>query len=754
MLVLSALALGQSGSIAGTVTDVSGAVVQGAEVTATNTGTNASRTATTSDTGSFSLTDLTVGTYQITVKQTSFKTFRLGAVELSVAQVLTVNPKLEAGATSEEVQVTADKAAIELDSTQISNLVDQRQMVSLPLITRNPYQLVLLSPGTSQTDNSAGGFSVNGARGRNNNFLLDGVDNNDTSVPGGQGGVLTANPDSTEEFRVITDNFNAEFGRNTGAIIDVITKSGSNALHGGAYYFGRWNGFGGARDYFNPGTGPNAGPMNPYIRNQFGFSVGGPIIKNKTFFFFNDEMDRFRTSLTNQATVPTQAFLNGQFNYTYTNDLGATTTVPVDLTPGGANNGTSANNGGGPSLGLDPTIARVLATYPVVAPSQSANGISGNVFFPSTSVQSSYTPTIKIDHKINDRESLNLRYGYNHVFDPDGSHSDILPGGIGAIASKSISEGLSAQLTSTLTNNLLNNFQFGWNHIYATFYLGTTTTNALDAPGGVDSFGNGWDYALNPFTSFGSTTLGGSNGQNRKTGTVSYTDSLTWVRGSHTMKFGGDFRNVTESGFDNFSSRRQITLDPEATFDFDPGNLINAPSDNSDAANRDLVDASDAYWGYVIQDAQQQFFNKTGSRVGTDDKVFKQHELDFFAQDSWKIRPNLTLSFGLRYQYNGVPYETSGNLSNLLRGTQLLCPGRTGHFQRGGAGSGHQLYDPDYKDIEPRFGFSSGARGKTVRRQSAEALVFFMIGRSGTHLETSAPILRFRHPFPASLLTL
>ena len=122
------------------------------------------------------------------------------------------------------MQVQANQTAIETDTAQLSNLVDQRQMQSLPLITRNPYQLVLLSPGTSQTDSGNAGISVNGARDRNNNFMLDGVDNNDTSVPGGMGGVLSANPDSTEEFRVITDNFNAEYGRNTGAIIDVITE--------------------------------------------------------------------------------------------------------------------------------------------------------------------------------------------------------------------------------------------------------------------------------------------------------------------------------------------------------------------------------------------------------------------------------------------------------------------------------------------------------------------------------------------------
>src|SRR6185312_9116049 len=170
---------------------------------------------------------------------------------------------------TEEVQVLGNELPpVDLDTAQLSNLVDSREIQDLPLITRDPYSLVLLSPGTSQTDSNHGGFTVNGARDRNNNFLLDGVDNNDTSVPGGPDGVLAANPDSTQEFRVITDNFNAEFGRNTGAIIDVITKSGTNTFHGGAYEFGRWNGFGGARDWFNPGTGPNGGPMNPYVRNQ------------------------------------------------------------------------------------------------------------------------------------------------------------------------------------------------------------------------------------------------------------------------------------------------------------------------------------------------------------------------------------------------------------------------------------------------------------------------------------------------------
>ena len=708
LILVASLAVAQTASIVGTVSDTSGAVVSGAEITILNTGTGAVRTVTTGDTGGYTATNLPNGKYQIEVKKANFANFRLSGVTLTVDQVLTANVSLKPGPVSEEVNVNAtDLPPIDLESSQISNLVEQRQMVSLPLITRNPYQLVLLSPGTSVSVNYLGGFSVNGGRDRNNNFLLDGVDNNDTSVPGGQGGVLSANPDSTQEFRVITDNFNAEFGRNSGAIVDVVTKSGSNTLHGSAYYFGRWNGFGGARDWFNPGTGPNAGPMNPYIRHQFGFSVGGPIIKNRTFFFFNDELDRFITSLTDQATVPTAEFLTGKFNYTYTDTSGVQHTVPIDLTQTGANNAAG--------LPLDPTMAKVFALYPTVPASQSADGIAGNIFFPGTSRTKTYNPVLKIDHKINDHHSLSLRYGYNHFFDPNPGNSDILPG-LGAFSEKAINYGLSAQLTSTLSNTLVNNFQFGLNHIYAAFYLPQDTINALDVPGGTDSIGNGWDYSMNPFSSFGSGALGGSNGQSRTTGTVSYTDNVTWVHGNHTFKFGFDFRDVKESGFDNFSSRRQLTLDPELAFQgFDPGLVANEPANDPGTA---LVDAANALWGFVIEDSQSQFFNKGAERQTTDNKTYIQHEYDWFAQDAWKVRKNFTLSLGLRYQLNAVPYEVHGNASTIFQDPGSYTAGQDVVFTNVGAGTGHSLYKPDYKDFEPRIGFTwdPWSDGKTAIR--------------------------------------
>jgi len=690
LVLASGLALAQTGSIQGTVTDKSGAVVQSAEVTVRNLATNDTRVGLSGNTGVYSIQNLPVGHYEISIKKGGFKSFRLDDVELTVAQALTADGVLEPGAVTEEVVVRASEVPpVDLETAQVSNLVDSREISDLPLITRDPYSLILLSPGTSQTTSYLGGITVNGSRERNNNFLLDGADNNDTSVPGGPSGALSINPDSAEEFRVITNNFNAEYGRNTGAIVDVVTKSGSNGFHGGAYEFGRWNSFGGARDWFNRAVDPASGtpqPMDPYIRNQFGYSFGGPIIKNKTFFFVNQEFQRFRTTLTNSATVPTAEFKTGVFNY-----LGQ----PIDLTPTGVNNASG--------LPLDPTAQKILALYPT--PTSSPDGLVGTVFFPSASRQNSWQGVVKIDHHITDKHTVTVRYGYNDFKDPDPFHDDILPGNIGATGEKAITQGVAANLTSVLRPTLINTFLFGWNHIFAGF---NCTNRAFDGISQTDEFGNATDYYVHPFTDMGCTALV-SNGQDRRTGTTSYGDSLSWVKGSHTLKFGADFRNVRESGANNFFSRRQVTLDL-FTQSGGQDSLINPPANDSVA----LEDAASVLYGFVYNDFAGEFFNKAASRVGTDNKVFHQHEYDWFGQDTWKVRSNFTLTLGVRYQLDGVPYEENANFSNLLTPPDSFPV----VFSAVGPGTGKQIYKQDYSNIEPRVGFSWDPwhNGKTAVR--------------------------------------
>ncbi len=688
-LFLPFTAMGQQmGSITGTVTDPTGAVVQGADITARNTGSNIAREVHSNANGAYSIVQLPAGAYEVTIKKEGFKAFHVAAVQLTVAQALTLDAKLETGAVSEEIQVNGNEAPqVDLETAQISNLVDQQKMENLPLITRDPYSLVLLSPGTSQTRDGSNGFSVNGSRDRNNNFLLDGVDNNDTSVPGIPDGLLTANPDSAQEFRVITNNFNAEYGRNTGAIIDVITKSGTNTFHGDAYWYGRYNGFGGARDWFNP---PSQGPMNPYVRNQFGYSVGGPIIKDKTFFFFNEEFDRFRTTLTNSAVVPTPAFKTGVFTFVDQNGI----SVPVDLRPGSPQNVSN--------LPLDPTMQNVMAAFPNPTVNN-GDGFTGTLFYPSSSSLNAYNTTLKIDHHFSDRESLSLRYAYDHSFDPNPFHDDILPGNVGGVSSKAITEGLQASLTSTLSPTLVNSLKFGWNHLYDNF--GCTGLDVLNTLSPLDQFGNGWDFVMDPFTSVGCTALV-SNGQFRETGTVSYSDDITWVHGNHIFKFGFDFRNVGESGPDSFNSRRQVVMQNAL---LGGPTLLDVQGDTLQ-----LEDAAAALYGFVIEDLNAEFFDKNGTRVATDNRHFRQHEYDGYAQDEWKIRPNFTLNIGLRYQFNGVPFEENANFSNLLTDPSSFPV----VFTIVGPGTGHQIYNNDFSNIEPRFGFSwdPWGDGKTAVR--------------------------------------
>ncbi|PYX95397.1 MAG: hypothetical protein DMG71_09360, partial [Acidobacteria bacterium] len=425
-----------AGSISGIARDPSDAVVQDARVTVINNATGATRSVTTNSSGYYTVPNLVSGTYTVRVEKAGFNAVNFENTPLTVAQALVLNAKFTVGSVQESVTVDgAAVAPIETQSSQLSTLVDNRTIVDLPLLTRNPYELVLLSPGTNQTNDGNNGFSVNGSRDRNNNFLLDGVDNNDTSVPGGPGGIIAINPDSTQEFRVITNTFSAEYGRNTGAIIDVITRSGTNGLHGDAYWFGRYNALG-ARNFFN--RPPDK--QDPYVRNQFGFSLGGPIIKNRTFFFMNNEYQRYRTTLTGSSIVPTQAFKSGLF----TTPDGGTVDVRTPTSPGNMTN-----------LGLDPTISKVFALLPNPNAGDVIPGVTGTLNFPSPDNLNSYTWTGKIDHKITEKHQLTLRYAYNHAIDSNPFHTEFAPG-LDVVSSPSYAHGVFAGLTSTLSSRTIN----------------------------------------------------------------------------------------------------------------------------------------------------------------------------------------------------------------------------------------------------------------------------------------------------------
>jgi hypothetical protein len=678
------LAAQTAGSIQGTVTDSSGAVVEGATVKVTNLNTNLARTANTNSSGFYSIPNLVPAVYSVTFDKQGFTSVTLNGAALTTAQVLTVNANLKVGSVKEVIEVTGTAVApVETESTQLSTLISNKTITDLPLLTRNPYELILLSPGTNLNLDFTGGISVNGSRDRNNNFLLDGVDNNDTSVPGGPAGVLAINPDSTQEFRVITDTFNAEYGRNTGAIIDVVTRSGTNGFHGDAYEFGRYNALG-ARDFFN--RAPD--PQNPYVRNQFGGSVGGPIIKNRTFFFVNAEFQRFRTTLTETSVLPTAQFKSGVFT---------TNGTPIDLSSAkGTNNLTK--------MAVDPTLAKVFNLLPNPPSGNVIDGVSGQVHFPSPDALNGYNLVGKVDHKLTDKHQLTLRYAYNRSNETDPFHTEFAPG-FDVLGSPSYAHGGLVGLVSTLNNHLVNDFKFGINRVFAGFQ--SNCANVIDSITGVDSVGFGRDFGspdsslgVSPLFILGCNTLFDSSAQLRHTGTTSYADSITYVKSNHTLKFGGDFRDVTSSGFDNFNSREALFFNG-----FTQSGLqsVNIPSSTPNF--RAIQDLAWMLVGGSVSHFQAQFFNKTGTRQTSDDKKFVQHEYDVFAQDSWKIRRNITLTYGLRYQFDGVPFESGGNFSNIFQNLDTAASSFT--FTLVGPGNAKRdMYKNDYANVEPRIGIA------------------------------------------------
>jgi Carboxypeptidase regulatory-like domain len=691
VLTFSFVALAQTATVTGTVVDSSGAAVSGATVIATNTATGLDRTTLSTDTGSYTIPSLPPSVYVVTFTMKGFKAAKFGGLTLTVDQTLTLDCKFELGDVSTTVEVSGSAVApIDTEDATLSNVVQSAQMVELPLILRDPYQLVLLGPGVTQSDSGLAGISINGGRERNNNFLLDGSDNNDGDVPGGLGGVTSGNPDSTQEFRVLTNNFAPEYGRNNGAIIDVITRSGTNDFHGNLFYFGRWNALG-ARDFFNPvGT-----PQNPYVRNLYGGSLGGPIKKDRTFFFINYQGDRFVTSLTNTSTVPTAAFKSGIF--TYTNPANGATQA-LNVTTAGANNNQTG-------VGLDPSVQQILSFYP--APNfVNSDGITGLLFFPTESRQRDEDATIKIDQKLNKNNNLYVRYVFNWFRDPDPFHSETLPNGIGRIESADRNQSFSIGLTSTFGATLSNELRFGGNRNNDSFACdGSLADTITNADGNfIDRFGRGADFDLPGFSvpgvaDFGCASLGDSNGQDRHTGTYQTIDYLTKVVGSHTIKFGGEFRNVYSNNNTNFSSRQDFAFNINSDFP----NVFVLQNLNPGVDNTTLEDEVSGLLGLVAVADQAQYFNLAGDPRATDELNFVAHEVGVFAEDVWKIKSNLSITYGLRWEWYGVPYERHADFSNLYVDPSGPAPFT---FTPVGPGTGKALYKDYYRDFEPRLGFA------------------------------------------------
>lgn len=706
----SVLAQGSFGDLRGIVTDSAGSVVAGAAVEVRNQGTNETRNVTTNGNGEYVARNLNVGSYTITVTSAGFAATTARDVKVSVAFTTEQNLSLAAAGAEAIVTVTSGDTATQVNTTdqQLSTIISNKKIMDLPLLSRDPSGLVLLAPGTVQTDSGLGGFTINGSRERNNNFMVDGVDNNDTDVPGIPGGVATPNIDATEEFRVITGNFNAEFGRNTGGIITTATKRGTNNFHGNAYLYYRSDKYA-ARNFFDD-------EIAPLDRKQYGGSFGGPIWKDKLFFFFNYEGNRSKAGAPQFRVVPTAAARTGLFT---TAQFGT-----LDIRPNGPNNGTSEILGLGADPVFNPISLQILnAIYPL--PNYPTNGAFPTPLPGAFEIYSfNYTAKNTIDSiagrtdfLINDKNTLTFSVNYGKgdfsfgapTFDTtDDELRTPQKGGVYAF-----------NLLSTVKSNMLNEFRIGTNRIDVAFdgagdgAVPNTVNDRINqiftANGAtLSSFGTANARNLNLITPF--TSIVNFDTQTRITGTTTIGDSFTWTRGNHTFKFGGEARLVYSNGQSNFGRQETIDFGLAANFGaptvFDNGGVPISTTGTGGLVNDYLSFLS----GIVAVQTQTQFFGKDSQRDENDIRRYRTNEYALFFQDSWRVRSDLTLNLGVRYDYATVPYEKDGLLANLV---DQDPSGRTpvGGFQFITVGKNSDnpdipLYDPDYNNFAPRVGFA------------------------------------------------
>jgi len=672
------LAQSTGGRILGRVADPSGAVLANVKVTATNEATGVSQETQTGGTGDYGFPQVAVGVYRLEFDLAGFKKNVQRGVNLDLNQVITVNMIMQIGETKETVEVTSEAPLVDTTSTQLGAVMDQRQVAGLPLNARDTYQLLQLQPGVQGVggsdlfygSNQSGAVSVNGGRGRSNNFNVNGGDGNDLFV---NSPAIQPTPDSIAEFRVLSNTFDAEYGRNSGAVINVVTKSGTNNWHGSVYEFLRNQSLN-AKGYLDLRRADDK-------QNQFGGTFGGPIKKDRTFFFASYEGRRVVHGISSDPViVPTAAERAGDFSATPFDPKAVVGTdtfaailnarCGIGATAGATYNSLFPTNVI-PTNCFDPAAAALLKNFvpcPNADPNCSNPGNVDNLFRAIPNEDSHANQfTVKIDHRINDKQNLNLYYYFNDSFDGQpftrfqAATPNLLPGFGNNNATRSQQVNLSH--VWTISSTTVNEARVTYFREAQGTFLHPQKTNLVtdscggaaaafcftgtsDTPGVIASDPRiGITPALGasregvPFISIGGGFTIGNNFEGelpQKGNTYQFSNNLTKIMGNHTTKFGVDYRNQRflqtlffdvngDFTYSGGGSNDPIALDANGNQNLFPNYLLGLP---------------DSY----LQGSAQ-----------TED--IRGNSVYLFAQDSWKIRPNLTLNYGLRWEFNQPIYD-------------------------------------------------------------------------------------------------
>ncbi|HUM06957.1 MAG TPA: TonB-dependent receptor [Terriglobales bacterium] len=667
------------GTILGTVTDPSGNLVAGATVKVKNSGTGLERSTTTSADGSYAIPELPIGKYSVTVTQSGFQTAITSEVEVNVATERRVDVQLKLGQVTQMVEVSGgDLPQIETTSNELGGVLTSKTVEDLPINGRDYTKLIFLNPGVAgspdqitDSPGSFGEFSMNGARGRSNNYLLDGTDMNDgyRNDPAiNQGGVFAVPSailpiGAVAEMKVLS-NFEPEYGRNAGAVVNIVTKSGTNSLHGEVFEYFRNNALD-ARNYFNEVGQQRA----PFHNNQFGGSLGGPIIKDKTFFFLDYEGQRESVGTVTLACVPEPnrvAF-----------DIGDETPNPVTAA--------MLKYWPQPNIGTRPVETdEDFGAFDFGCP----RGPNASLVTPSSNNLSSVIG--KIDHNFNQNNILTGRYFFG---DSTQSFPLALTASGGQLPGFNTVTPTRVQLVSlsyvhAMGNNKVNELRYGWNRFAEGFFaqdqsfhpssIGLCAASSTEDCSGSGPHDSGLPIILVSGTPSGTSFFaqpGATSGDPRARVDTNnqFIENFAWKLGKHDMKVGFEFRRTSVKQYFNKYFRGRLKF----------------------------ADLSDFLNGFLSGGLQYS---------GDSNRHTRENGYGLYFQDSFRISPRLTLNYGLRWDYYGVVSEKNNLFTNF--------DPATGELQQVGSSGLSRLYEPDYKNFSPRasLAWDVTGKGKTVIR--------------------------------------
>jgi hypothetical protein len=727
-LCVGAFAQGGNGELAGVVTDSTGAVVSSVEVKLSNTATGEVRTTVTTPAGIYTFPALPiVGTYTLEIAAKGFKSTKVQNIIVSVGTITSRDVKLEVGVATEQVTVEAGQQLVQVEDAAVSQLIDRRIWEQMPLEARNSNDFINLVAGAvpEQFDRTFRGPAVNGTRTGTGNFMVEGVDNNEQGQGGvaicgsvcGQGGSNTSiSPDAIEEYRVITHDFNAEYGKAGGFVTDTVLKSGTNKWHGSAYEYNRIQALA-AEDWFS-----NAGGVKDHlVRNQFGGSFGGPIFKDKTFFYSSVEWHRLRQSSPTVGSSFTQQF------YDFVNTGAFETFMETD--PAGycvQTLGATCPNGFSSAHTVGPIFQSQLQKFPlamplvnstIACPSQACNGegvYTGQAIFGFGNIihypvplydqatesfvnpVNQYRVSVKFDHKLSTKDQINAVYLLENVADTDNFGLGSATFGV-PTNNPNRAQTFGVTYTHSFTPTVLNQLKAGYVRHTANF--SSPGTDGIPDMITIDALSGGFG-ASNAIPQFFTENE------------FQYKDDISVTHGKHSLKFGAEYRRTR-----NGSS---FEADKNGSFFTWGGEDLITDSTFSDQADKlTFPQYPNGYFGSWYYAAAA--VNPNTGQLPQFYRGYRANELAGYGQDDWRIFPRLTLNLGLRWEYFGPPHNFQKNIdSNLYFGSPVTpIPGAHSNpffptnnsFYAGEASAVFQvknssIWDKKLTNFGPRVGFA------------------------------------------------